>query len=128
MPTPMPSGKAANFPPRRNGRRPRAERRGFLYPWGDDFDPKKVNSNGDYNPNDPGAKGAVDGFNFWNPVDAIKGDKSPFGVIGMAGNVREWTGAWDAAKKHPIVKGGSYMTTDVRLDQRTDTFDPSLRA
>ena len=100
--------------------------RGFLYPWGDEFDPKKVNSNKDYNPNNPSAKGSVDGFNFWNPVDAIKGDKSPFGVIGMAGNVREWTSTWDAAKKHPIVKGGSYMTTDVRLDQRTDTFDPSF--
>jgi len=99
--------------------------KGFVYPWGDEMDPKKVNSNADYDPNHPGAKGAVDGFNFWNPVDAIKGDKSPFGVVGMAGNVREWIGAWDAQKKHPIVKGGSYMSTDVRLDGRTDTFDPS---
>jgi formylglycine-generating enzyme required for sulfatase activity/CheY-like chemotaxis protein len=99
--------------------------KGFLYPWGDELDPKKVNSNADYNPNNPSAKGTVDGFNFWNPVDAIKGDKSPFGVIGMAGNVREWTGSWDAQKKHPIIKGGSYMSTDVRLDQRTDNFEPS---
>jgi formylglycine-generating enzyme required for sulfatase activity len=99
--------------------------KGLLYPWGDELDPKKVNSNADYNPNNPSAKGTVDGFNFWNPVDAIKGDKSPFGVIGMAGNVREWTGSWDAQKKHPIVKGGSYMSTDVRLDQRTDNFEPS---
>jgi formylglycine-generating enzyme required for sulfatase activity len=99
--------------------------KGFLYPWGDEFDPKKVNSNKDFDPNHPGARGAVDGFNFWNPVDAIKGDKSPFGVIGMAGNVREWTGTWDAQNKHPIIKGGSYMSTDVRLDQRTDTFEPA---
>ena len=99
--------------------------KGFLYPWGDEMDPKKVNSNADFNPNNPGAKGTVDGFNFWNPVDAIKGDKSPFGVVGMAGNVREWTGSWDAQNKHPIIKGGSYMSTDVRLDQRTDNFDPS---
>jgi len=99
--------------------------KGFVYPWGDELDPKKVNSNADYDPNHPNAKGTVDGFNFWNPVDAIKGDKSPFGVFGMAGNVREWTGSWDAQKKHPIIKGGSYMSTDVRLDQRTDTFEPS---
>ena len=99
--------------------------KGFVYPWGDELDPKMANSNADYNPNNPSAKGAVDGFNFWNPVDAIKGDKSPFGVVGMAGNVREWTGTWDAQKKHPIIKGGSYMSTDVRLDQRTDNFEPS---
>jgi formylglycine-generating enzyme required for sulfatase activity/CheY-like chemotaxis protein len=99
--------------------------KGFAYPWGDELDPKKVNSNADFNPNNPGAKGMVDGFNFWNPVDAIKGDKSPFGVVGMAGNVREWTGTWDASKKHPIIKGGSYMSTDVHLDQRTDNFEPS---
>jgi formylglycine-generating enzyme required for sulfatase activity len=99
--------------------------KGFLYPWGDEMDPKKVNSNADFNPNNPSAKGLVDGFNFWNPVDAVKGDKSPFGVVGMAGNVREWTSSWDAQNKHPIIKGGSYMSTDVRLDQRTDNFDPS---
>jgi len=97
---------------------------GFLYPWGEDLDPKKVNSNADYNPNDPAAKGQIDGFNFWNPVDKVKGDKSPFGVIGMAGNVREWTNTWDKAKNHPIVKGGSFMSSDVRLNQRVDA-DPN---
>ncbi len=103
---------------------------GFIYPWGDEFDPKKVNSNSDYNGADPGAKGNVDGYNLWNPVDKIKGDKSPYGVFGMAGNVREWTNTWDKAKNHPIVKGGSYMSSDVRLDHRVDmepgTFTESL--
>ncbi len=94
--------------------------KGLIYPWGDQFDPKKVNSNADYDANNPSAKGKVDGFNFWNPVDAIKGDKSPFGVVGMAGNVREWTATWDDVKKHPIIKGGSFMSSDVRLDQRAD--------
>ncbi len=96
---------------------------GLIYPWGDELDPKKVNSNADFNPNDPGAPGTVDGYNFWNPVDKIEGDKSPFGVIGMAGNVREWTSTWDSVKKRPIIKGGSFMSSDVRLDQRTDTVD-----
>jgi formylglycine-generating enzyme required for sulfatase activity len=67
---------------------------GLVYPWGNDFDATKVNANGDYNAADPGAKGTVDGFNFWNPVDRVKGDKSPFGVIGMAGNVSEWVNTW----------------------------------
>jgi formylglycine-generating enzyme required for sulfatase activity/CheY-like chemotaxis protein len=100
---------------------------GQVYPWGEEFDPKKVNSNADYNGNDPAAKGNVDGFNNWNPVDKIKGDKSPFGVIGMAGNVREWTATWDQAKKRPVAKGGSFMSSDVRLDQRTD-LDPSAHS
>lgn len=94
--------------------------KGFIYPWGEDLDPKKVNSNADYNQADPGAKGQIDGYNFWNPVDKVRGDKSPFGVVGMAGNVREWTSTWDAVKKRPIIKGGSFMSSDVRLDQRMD--------
>ncbi len=97
---------------------------GFIYPWGEDFDPKKVNSNADYNEADPAAKGQIDGYNCWNPVDKVKGDKSPFGVIGMAGNVREWTNTWDKAKNQPIVKGGSYKASDVRLDHHVDA-DPN---
>jgi formylglycine-generating enzyme required for sulfatase activity len=98
--------------------------KGFKYPWGEEFDPKNVNSGADYDGNDPSAKGKIDGYNFWNPVDKIKGDKSPFGVIGMAGNVREWTGSWDPAKKRPVIKGGSFMSTDVSLDQRAEV-DPN---
>jgi formylglycine-generating enzyme required for sulfatase activity len=54
----------------------------------------------------------------------MKGDKSPFGIIGMAGNVREWTGTWDPQKKRPVVKGGSFMSSDVTVSQRAD-LDPS---
>jgi formylglycine-generating enzyme required for sulfatase activity len=66
----------------------------------------------------------VDGFNFWNPVDAIRGDKSPFGVVGMAGNVAEWVGTWDPVKKRPLIKGGSFMASDLRLDRSSDS-DPN---
>ncbi|MCE9611329.1 MAG: SUMF1/EgtB/PvdO family nonheme iron enzyme [Chthoniobacter sp.] len=97
--------------------------KGFIYPWGEDPAPKKANSNADHKPNNPAAPGTVDGFNFWNPVDAIKGDKSPFGVIGMAGNVAEWI-AWDPAKKQPSTKGGSYSASDLRLDRSGD-LDPA---
>jgi formylglycine-generating enzyme required for sulfatase activity len=49
-------------------------------------------------------------------VDKIKGDKSELGVIGMAGNLSEWTATWTPDNRFPIVKGGSFMTPDARLD------------
>ena len=84
---------------------------GRLYPWGNEFDPQKCNSAIDYNP-DPRAGGNVDGFNRWSPVDAIKGDCSPFNVYGMAGNLSEWTGSWDPPAKFPVIRGGSYYSVD----------------
>lgn len=96
--------------------------KGFTYPWGEELDPKKVNSGADFNPSKPDAKGQVDGFNFWNPVDKVKGDKSPFGVIGMAGNVSEWTGTWE--KQKVVLKGGSFASKEVNLDKRA-VMDPS---
>ena len=96
---------------------------GFIYPWGNDFDAKKVNSAADFVPTSPDAPGKIDGFNYWGPVDKQR-DKSPFGVIGMAGNVAEWTGTWTKDQKFPIIKGGSFMSVDVRLDKRTDNVPP----
>ena len=98
--------------------------KGFIYPWGEDSIPKKANSNADHKPAEPAAEGKVDGYNFWNPVDAVRGDKSPFGVIGMAGNVAEWTGTWDPVKKRPLIKGGSFMASDLRLERSSDA-DPA---
>ena len=99
--------------------------KGFIYPWGDEPDPKKANSNTDYPGGNPEATGEVDGYVYWNPVDALSHDKSPYRVIGMAGNVAEWVATWDAAKKHPIVKGGSFMSSDVRLDRRSEVVPDS---
>lgn len=99
--------------------------KGFIYPWGDQFDPKKVNSNADYNSDEPGAKGNVDGYNFWSPVDALRSDKSPFGVIGMAGNVSEWVNTWTPDNRFPVVKGGNYLSADVRLDKRSTEYEAS---
>ncbi len=90
---------------------------GFLFPWGNTFDPKNCNSSSDYN-DDPKVKGTVDGFNRWSPVDAIMADKSPYGAIGMAGNVAEWTGTWDPISKLPVVRGGSYHSPDCMLTRR----------
>ncbi len=73
---------------------------GNLYPWGNE--PK------------PGASdGGQDGYNMWTPVDRITGDVSPFGVIGMAGNIQEWTSSWAPHPelpdvKVPVLRGGHF--------------------
>jgi formylglycine-generating enzyme required for sulfatase activity/CheY-like chemotaxis protein len=96
---------------------------GLLYPWGNEFDPKKVNSGADFIMNDPGAKGKVDRWNFWNPVDAVRGDRSPLGVIGMAGNVAEWVQGGTPDKPVAIVKGSSFKSLDVKLTNRVTDQD-----
>jgi formylglycine-generating enzyme required for sulfatase activity len=98
---------------------------GFVYAGGNEFEPKKVNSGSDFVPTNPAAPGKVDGFNQWGSVDKQK-DKSPFGTIGMAGNVAEWTASWTADNKFPIIKGGSFTSNDGRLDQRFEKAKPDL--
>ncbi|MEO8353344.1 MAG: SUMF1/EgtB/PvdO family nonheme iron enzyme [Chthoniobacteraceae bacterium] len=98
--------------------------KGYKFPWGNEFDPAKANTNSDYQPTDPAAKGSVDGYNFWNPVDKVSGDTSPFGAVGMAGNVAEWTATWTPDKKLLVVKGGSFAQGDPNLSSKM-TQDPS---
>jgi len=84
---------------------------GFLYPWGNQWDPAKLNAGTDFQAA-PAAdyKPAVDGYTWWAPVDALPTDCSPFGVIGMAGNVSEWTDSWDASKTFVVVRGGNFKS------------------
>lgn len=102
---------------------------GNLYPWGNEFDPKKCNSAADYN-EDPRVVGKIDGYNRWSPVDAISGDCSPYKVYGMAGNLAEWTASWDSSGKFPVVRGGSYHSVDeagkpdVKVTKRIATLYP----
>ena len=51
---------------------------GRVYPWGDIYDETMGNLN----------TGKL------TPVGTFKGDKSPYGVYDMAGNVMEWVGDW----------------------------------
>jgi formylglycine-generating enzyme required for sulfatase activity/CheY-like chemotaxis protein len=82
---------------------------GRPYPWGKDWDKTKCNSGLDYiEKTTPYSKGSVDGYYWFSPVDAMKGDASPYGVIGMAGNMYEWTDSWDSTKTFPIIRGGSF--------------------
>jgi formylglycine-generating enzyme required for sulfatase activity len=84
---------------------------GNLYPWGNTWDPKKLNAGDDYQPNPaPDYKPSVDGYNWWAPVDALQTDSSPYGVIGMAGNVSEWTDSWDQSHANVFIRGGNYKS------------------
>lgn len=69
---------------------------GRLYPWGDKFDSKKINSS------EAGKDGPV-------KVGSFEKGKSPYGVYDMSGNVWEWVDAWDSKKQYRITRGGSYF-------------------
>jgi formylglycine-generating enzyme required for sulfatase activity len=99
---------------------------GLTYPWGDTLEFGKFNSSD-----------RADGYSYWAPVDAFKGDKSPSGVLGMAGNVSEWTSTWIdhpeiPDKKIPISRGASFATKiddpeGFKLSNRTRIYEPGVR-
>jgi formylglycine-generating enzyme required for sulfatase activity len=87
---------------------------GRKYPWGNDRLPAAANLGSDYDANGRGGK--TDGFNFWAPVDKMPQDITPEGVVGLAGNVEEWTGSWGIHPDYPdlsvpIARGGSFAQT-----------------
>ena len=95
---------------------------GFKYPWGNEPDGTKVNSGSDFDPN-PKMGGEQDGYKRWSPVDAKKGDRSPFGVIDTAGNVSEWTASLDtdprmSSQKIPVIRGGNWKNPDYSIARR----------
>jgi formylglycine-generating enzyme required for sulfatase activity len=78
----------------------------FEYPWGNEWDVKKVNS----------GTGESEAAQAW--VGSKPGDVSPYGVYDMAGNVSEWVADWygpytgsgyqskDFGQQHRVVRGG----------------------
>jgi len=98
---------------------------GNLYPWGNDWDPQKLNAGTDYEAEPaPGYKPAVDGYTWWAPVDALQTDRSAYGVFGMAGNVSEWTNSWDPSKTYVVIRGGNYKSNSdqAQLTAQIKTF------
>lgn len=87
---------------------------GLAYPWGNDWDPKKVNGK------DSGLRGTT-------AVGSYPAGASPLGVMDMAGNVWEWTGS--VADHYPgntttsklygsalyIVRGGGWFDVKEQL-------------
>ncbi len=102
---------------------------GRRFPWGDDATKiSKVNTSADYNEHDGRAPATVDGYNRWSPVDAMTGDRSPYGVMDMAGNVSEWTATTKrkGLVEFPWVRGGNYASSDFDTTHRVDSV-PDLR-
>jgi formylglycine-generating enzyme required for sulfatase activity len=79
---------------------------GTTYPWGEEFDPHKLNSD--------------DRVGDTTPVGSYPDGASPYGVFDMAGNVWEWVADWYDAypgsayrspffgHKYKVVRGGSW--------------------
>ncbi|MBA2664177.1 MAG: SUMF1/EgtB/PvdO family nonheme iron enzyme [Bradymonadaceae bacterium] len=71
---------------------------GRLYPWGNHFDPSFCKM-----------RESRRGKAIPAPVGSFPIDRSPYGVMDMAGNICEWTSTMDAeAQDVRILKGGSY--------------------
>ena len=99
---------------------------GQEYPWGNEWDPKKCNSNAEHlnRSGTENSQGKGDGFFGCCPVNAIPADVSPYGVIGMAGNVSEWTSSHDPLDKCPIIRGGNFATDDNKVTHRIALLAP----
>jgi len=85
---------------------------GYLYPWGNTFQPVANTS-----VLAPGANVLTLPVHFVQEVDSdqMTGDKSPYGVCGMGGNVSEWTDTILPSNLNPsakvaVIRGGSVAT------------------
>jgi formylglycine-generating enzyme required for sulfatase activity len=99
---------------------------GFEYPWGNNWDPKKINTMSE-NPEAP-----------YSAVGSYPGDKSGYGVYDMAANVAEWVADWYDAypdapesdnqwygKKQRVARGG--MTSSGHYDALSMVFRAAKR-
>jgi formylglycine-generating enzyme required for sulfatase activity len=100
---------------------------GFEYPWGNEWDPKKINTMSE-NPDAP-----------YSPGGSFPGDKSIYGVYDMAANVSEWVADWYDAypgappsdnkyygKIHRVTRGG--ITSSGHYDALSLMFRSAKRA
>jgi len=78
---------------------------GRKYPWGDEFDKNKCNSE------ESGIKGTTSVTKYVNGV-------SPYGCYDMAGNVWEWTASWydqGQSKGRKVLRGASWNHDPINL-------------
>ena len=101
---------------------------GRKFPWGNDEDPKRANTGADLKSN-PKEGGEIDGHRRWARADEPKGDTSPYGAHGMAGNASEWTATWAPVEDGmggdvPVVRGGNWGNPEYIVTLRRAILDP----
>ena len=80
---------------------------GRVYPWGNEFDKDKCNTN-------------ESGIDHATPIKRYQEGRSPHGCHDMAGNGWEWTDSWyDKDEDDKVRRGGSWL--DNQLDARCAT-------
>ena len=111
------------------------EGKNFIYPWGRDFNPELANCAEFWNDDKTGAhikmRFGVAVPNLM-PIGSFEREgSSPFGVVNMAGNAREWTSSWYMpyqgnrskqgaeykryGKQYKAVRGGAWYNDRYRL-------------
>jgi serine/threonine protein kinase len=83
------------------------------YPWGNRWDPARSNTGA--------SKRAC------ASVNAFPADVSPYGVVGMAGSLNEWTDSWDPETGNPVVRGSSFASSEQELSTRTVNLPAETR-
>jgi hypothetical protein len=79
------------------------------YPWGDQFDGKRLNFCDTNCRNEWKDSGWNDGYSYTAPVGSYPNGESWVGAADMAGNVGEWTDSWyDEAQTWRVLRGGSF--------------------
>ncbi len=126
------------------------EGKNHIYPWGNNFDPEKSNTAELWADEKTGAHLKLRyGISNRGPMPVVSFDpegSSPYGVLNMAGNAREWTSSWYMpyegnrsrqgkeyrryGKQFKVVRGGSWYSPRyrVRVSSRETGGRPSLRS
>jgi formylglycine-generating enzyme required for sulfatase activity len=111
------------------------EDKNFVYPWGRDFNPERANCADFWKDDTTGApikmRFRITARNLMPIVSFDPEGASPYGVVNMAGNAREWTSSWYMpyhgnrskqgtehkryGNQYKVVRGGAWYSARYRL-------------